>query len=84
MEPNEIAQAACAALMRNITDEVFLIIQRDRKLMQAYLQAVHKHGPDVVNRQIGKVVKEEFSLTNAPERQEYPSCTLIKSHQIFA
>ena len=84
MEPKEIAQAACAALMRNITDEIFLIIQRDRELMQSYLQAVHKYGPDVVNRKIGQVVKEEFSLENAPEREDNPTCTLIKSHQIFA
>lgn len=83
MTPNNIAQDAIAILNRRITDEIFLIIQNDRGLMQHYLQAVAAgNGHDAVNQQIGKEVKRAYGLTNA-EREGSPSSTLIQSHQKF-
>ena len=42
---------------RTITDEIFLLIQHDRDLMQNYLRLVENEGLNQVNRQIGKAVK---------------------------
>jgi len=83
MTPNEIAAAAIGRLNRRITNEVFLTIQNDRELMLDYLRAVERDGLDTVNQQIGKAVKTAYQLSNASERENNPSCTLIQSHQIF-
>jgi hypothetical protein len=81
--PHEIAAEAISRLNSKITDEIFLIIQNDRELMQRYLLAVEEHGRNTVNQQIGKIIKSSYQLTNAVERGHEPSCTLIQSHQIF-
>jgi hypothetical protein len=88
MENNEniiknIADEAISRMNKKITDEVFLIIQNDRELMQDYLRAVEKHGLDLVNKTIGKAVKKKYGLINLDEREDNPSSTLIQSHQKF-
>lgn len=82
MTATEIAKPAVALLNKRITNEVFLTIQNDRELMYHYLRAVEEKGLDAVNQQIGKQVKVSYQLTNA-DREEFPSCTLIQSHQRF-
>ena len=67
---------------KSITDEIFLLIQNDKDLMQKYLRLVEEHHLSSVNTQIGKRVKEKYVLTNA-ERNDEPSSTLIKSYQEF-
>ena len=67
-----------------ITNEIFLIIQNDKKLMQEYLKAVKLFELDTINQNIGKAVKELYSLENdGDNREEHPTSTIIKSHQIF-
>ncbi len=83
MTPSEIAATAIASLNRRITNEIFLVIQKDGDLMYHYLRAVENSGLDTVNQQIGKAVKAAYQLDNANERENDPSCTLIQSHQIF-
>ncbi len=83
MTPEQIGERAFAKLDKRITDEIFLIIQNDRELMQEYLHAVEEHGVGTVNRTIGKAVKEKYKLTNDESRQVDPVSTLIKSHQEF-
>lgn len=83
MSPEDIAAKAIARLNKRITNEIFLIIQNDRELMQLYLSAVEKHGLDLSNRKIGKVVKSAYKLINIEDREDNPSCTLIQSHQKF-
>jgi len=83
MEPKEIAQKAIEKLNKQITNEVFLIIQTDKTLMHSYLKAVENKGLDVVNRAIGMEVKKQYKLVNINDREENPSCTLIQSHQKF-
>ncbi len=78
-----IADAAISRMNKKITDEVFLIIQNDRELMQDYLHAVELKGQDTVNRFIGKAKKTQYHLTNMDDREDNPSCTLIQSHQKF-
>lgn len=81
--PSEIAAKAIEQLNQKITDEVFLIIQKDRQLMHQYLRAVEKDGLDQVNQIIGKTVKLHYHLENADSRQENPVSPLIQSHQKF-
>lgn len=68
---------------KEITDQVFLMIQDDRDLMQGYLAAVSDQDLGTVNRAIGKAVKERYRLENLPTRETEPVSTLIKSHQEF-
>ncbi len=67
----------------DITDQVFLMIQEDRDLMQKYLAAVSEHDLGAVNRAIGKAVLVRFSLTKRTTRETEPLSTLIKSHQEY-
>ena len=83
MTATDIANEAISRLNKRITNEVFLVIQNDRELMQAYLRAVEDDHLDSINRQIGRRVKERYSLENADDREDNPSCTLIQSHQKF-
>ena len=68
---------------RPITDEIFLLIQHDRDLMQNYLRLVENEGLNQVNRQIGKAVKKAYRLNDDEIREDNPHSTLIRSHQIF-
>ena len=83
MNANKIADDAIELMNKKITNEIFLIIQNDRDLMYAYLKAVEEKGLDHVNQTIGRKVKEEYHLTNADDREDNPTCTLIQSHQKF-
>lgn len=68
---------------RTITDEIFLLIQHDRDLMQNYLRLVENEGLNQVNRQIGEAVKKAYRLNDDEIREDDPHSTLIRSHQIF-
>lgn len=68
---------------KSITDEIFLLIQNDKALMQQYLKLVQEKKLDVVNRQIGKMIKVHYNLSNDKSRNESPKSTLISSHQEF-
>ena len=81
MTPEEIAIAAINQLNEKITDEIFLIIQKDRKLMHKYLRAVETTKLDNLNQTIGKKVKEAYGLENMAGREDMPSSTLIQSYQ---
>jgi len=79
----EIAEKAIKIMDKKITNEIFLIIQNNRNLMQEYLRAVKEEGLDTVNQTIGKKIKQFYHLENINIREDNPSCTLIKSHQKF-
>ncbi len=83
MTPKEIAEEAIQRINKKITNTVFLEIQNNRDLMLEYLRCVEDKGLDTTNQQIGKAVKESYSLVNVNEREDDPSCTLIQSHQRF-
>ncbi len=83
MTSKEIAQQAICKMNKQITNEIFLIIQNDRELMHEYLRAVEESGLDTVNQTIGKEVKSFYQLFNIDDREDNPDCTLIQSHQKF-
>jgi hypothetical protein len=80
---DDLAEKAIKKFKESITDEVFLIIQNDKKLMHEYLKLVEEKSLDTVNRRIGKDVKNAFNLTNDDYRNDKPKSTLIQNHQIF-
>jgi len=53
MTHHEIAEDAIRRLNKRITNEIFLIIQKDRDLMLQYLRAVESNKLDSGNRAIG-------------------------------
>jgi hypothetical protein len=77
--PNEIADEAIRRMNKKMTDEIFLIIQNDRDLMQEYLRAVESDGLDTVNRTIGKKVKDFYEFENGDE-ESYTLSKLIKTY----
>ena len=83
MEIKELVDEVIALKNKTITDEVFLLIQDNRPLMQKYLELVHEKGLDVVNRHIGKMIMQKYSLTPDEGRNTEPKSTLISSHQEF-
>ena len=83
MNAKEIAQKAISQFNKKITDKLFLTIQGDRTLMLEYLKLIEAKGIDSANKAIGKAIKAAYKLTNADERENNPSSTLIQSHQVF-
>jgi hypothetical protein len=67
---------------KEITDQVFLMIENDRGLFQEYLRLVSELTLDTVNQTIGRFVKERYKLKNAA-REYKPKSKLIKSHQEY-
>jgi hypothetical protein len=66
---------------KQITDEVFLLIQNDRKFMREYLRLVETDKLNVVNMRIGKQIKDAYKLTNTKTRNSKPTSMLIESFQ---
>lgn len=83
MTPKQVAEEAIRRMNKKITNEIFLIIQNNQDLMKEYLRAVETHGLDIINRTIGKEVKNAYGLANMNDRENNPLCTLIQSHQKF-
>lgn len=65
---------------KEITDQVFLFIQNDRKLMHEYLKLINKNDRHYVNGGIAKAICKRYGLTNSYDRQETPKSTLIQSY----
>ena len=83
MTLQEYSEELLSKFSKEITDQVFLSIQNDRKLMHEYLRLISENGIDSVNQHIGKFVKKRYKLSNSDSRQDDPKSILIKSHQEF-
>jgi hypothetical protein len=75
----DYAEQVVNNFITDITDHVFLNIERNDKLMRDYMINVGLYGLDAVNTTIGKKVKEQLSLENSGESDE-PKSRLIKSY----
>jgi hypothetical protein len=78
MTPEDYAEKIVGDFMRNITDHVFLNIQHTEELMREYQSQVHENSLELINRAIGKKVREMFDLANCGE-SDAPKSWLIKS-----
>lgn len=68
---------------KSITDRVFLMVQKDKKLMKDYLDLVDEKSLNTVNTELGKAVKNKFSLKNFEPscREDNPESILIQSYE---
>lgn len=83
MKINDFVDEVISIKNRTITDDIFLLIQNNKTLMQRYLRLVEENTLDIVNRQIGKRIKKQYNLSNDINRNDSPKSTLISSHQEF-
>lgn len=79
MSANDYAQQVVDNFITDITDHVFLSIERDDSLMRDYMTNVNRYGLDAVNTAIGMEVKKRLALENTDENKE-PKSRLIKSY----
>jgi len=60
--PVKFAQDAIAAFVRQITDQVMLFVESDKKLMEEFLHAVDNSSWETVNQQIALKIEKTFGL----------------------
>lgn len=66
-----------------ITDNVFLMIQNDKKLMKEYLQLLEKHKLNVLNSSLAKEIKKRYNLENRDLKNKTPKSNLIQTFETF-
>jgi spore maturation protein SpmA len=76
---NEYVEQVVDRFIYEITDHLFLSIEKDDELMREYILNVGNYGLDNLNRAIGKKIKEKLSLENGEENNN-PKSRLIKSY----
>ncbi len=76
------AQEAINRVKAELTDIVFERIAADKVLMADYMRQVSTHGWGTVNRAVGRIVKDEFKLSNL-RRDGEPKSNLILSYTQF-
>jgi len=76
---NEYAEQVVGDFITDITDHVFLSIERDDMAMRNYMTNVNRYGLEAVNMAIGLKIKERLNLENDLENNE-PKSRLIKSY----
>ena len=79
MSENTYAEQAVNTFIADITDHLFLSIERDDTLMRDYMTNVNRFGLDKVNMAIGRQIKERLNLENLDESKT-PKSRLIKGY----
>jgi hypothetical protein len=79
MSVEKYAEQVVINFIRDITDHVFVSIERDDNLMREYMSNVNLYELDSVNKAIGKKVRELLNLENDNENSE-PKSRLIKTY----
>jgi len=79
MSVNEYAEQVVNNFITDITDHVFLSIERDDILMREYMGNVNSYGLDAVNMAIGKKVWDILKLDNLDEKGK-PKSRLIQTY----
>jgi len=79
MNVNDYAEQVVTNFIRDITDHVFLSIERDDRLMREHMSNIGNHGRTAVDTTIGKKVRELLNLQNDGENKE-PKSRLIESY----
>ena len=90
MNTEELTEAALARVRQNITDHVFLEIQRDVKLFRSYVRLV-ANGDETkyreVNSHIAQLVESMVGIDGKarviPDRVGTPMSTLIQTFSCF-
>jgi len=79
MNVNEYAEQVVNDFITDITDHLFLSIEREDKLIREYMKNVNRYGLDAVNMTIGRKVKEMLNLENLDENDN-PKSRIIQSY----
>jgi len=79
MNVNEYAEQVVNDFITDITDHLFLSIEREDKLIREYMKNVNRYGLDAVNMTIGRKVKEILNLENLDENDN-PKSRIIQSY----
>ena len=79
MGVNEYAEQVVNNFIHEITDNLFLSIERDDEKMRDYMTNVNRFGLDTLNMAIGKKIKERLNLENEGENPN-PKSRLIKAY----
>ena len=81
---NDFKSKVVDQFCETITDRIFLMIQKDRELMQEYLAIIEKGNSRAnINSQIAKEIKKRFNLNNQNIKNREPESVLIASHEQF-
>jgi len=81
MSSHEYVEKVVDTFIENITDHVFLSIERGDATMREYMHNVNMFGLEELNRAIGLKVKERLQLDHCGENH-HPKSRLIKSFTI--
>ena len=79
MGANDYAEKVVNDFIHEITDNLFLSIERDDEKMRDYMTNVNRFGLDTLNMAIGKKIKERLNLENEGENPN-PKSRLIKAY----
>ncbi len=82
MKIDQFTKKAIDKFTADITDNLFILIQNDKELMQDYLNLLENNKRNVVNSSIAKAIKDSYNLDNSGESQN-PKSTLIKTFEQF-
>lgn len=78
---NEFLNLMFERFEKQITDNIFCFIQKDKELMKAYLDLVAERGDlQYVNSNIAQEIAKRFGLESTPNRNENPINNLIQSY----
>jgi len=78
MSSHEYVEALVSGFIENITDELFLYIERDDAAMREYMRNVNRFGLEELNRAIGLGIKDRLQLGHGGESHS-PKSRLIRS-----
>jgi nitrogenase subunit NifH len=81
MELKEFIEELLAKKNARITDEVFLLIEKDRDLMKKYLKLVEEKKLQTVNSQIARAVVKKYGLESDTVRNYEPESVLVTSYK---
>jgi hypothetical protein len=79
MSAKEYAKQVVDNFIRDITDHLFLSIERDDKVMRKYMTNVNRYRLQELNEALGLEIKERLGLKNVGKNPK-PKSRLIKSY----
>lgn len=82
MTQKEFTNKVMNRFTEEITDQVFLFIQKDKELLRDYLHLLNESKLNSVNSNIAKAIKSRYNLTNLDSKGE-PKSLLILDYEKF-
>jgi len=81
MSTHEYVERVVNDFILNITDHLFLAIERDDETMREYMTNVNHFGLEELNRAIGLKIRDRLQLDHEGENHS-PRSRLIKSYTL--